>query len=85
MLTPDGVVRLGRRGEDGAALSRSIYDMAVLPGCRAGHHGGEFDLLTLAEGGADTAICGWKRIPFSLAAESGPSGSAARNLICWSC
>ena len=29
--------------------------------------------------------CGWKRIPFSLAAESGPSGSAGRNLICWSC
>ena len=33
----------------------------------------------------NTAICGWKRIPFSLAAESGPSGSAGRNLICWSC
>lgn len=33
----------------------------------------------------NTAICGWKRIPFSLAAESGLSGSAGRNLICWSC
>lgn len=70
VLTPDGVVRLAAQA-DGEALSRSIYDMAVLPELPAIT---EEDLISLTLTGA-----GGKQVTFSVD-ESGVRRSGARDV-----
>ena len=70
VLTPDGVVRLAAEA-DGAALSRSIYDMAVLPGLPAIT---EENLISLTLTGAEG-----KQVTFSVD-ESGVRRSGARDV-----
>ena len=70
VLTPDGVVRLAAEA-DGAALSRSIYDMAVLPELPAIT---EENLISLTLTGAEG-----KQVTFSVD-ESGVRRSGARDV-----
>ena len=70
VLTPDGVVRLAAEA-DGAALSRSIYDMAVLPELPAIT---EENLISLTLIGAEG-----KQVTFSVD-ESGVRRSGARDV-----
>lgn len=70
VLTPDGVVRLAAQA-DGAALSRSIYDMAVLPELPAIT---EENLISLTLTGAEG-----KQVTFSVD-ESGVRRSGARDV-----
>lgn len=70
VLTPDGVVRLAAQA-DGEALSRSIYDMAVLPGLPAIT---EENLISLTLTGAEG-----KQVTFSVD-ESGVRRSGARDV-----
>lgn len=70
VLTPDGVVRLAAQA-DGAALSRSIYDMAVLPELPAIT---EENLISLTLTGAEG-----KQVTFSVD-ESGARKSGARDV-----
>ncbi len=70
MLTPDGVVRLAAQA-DGEALSRSIYDMAVLPELPAIT---EENLISLTLTGAEG-----KQVTFSVD-ESGVRRSGARDV-----
>lgn len=70
VLTPDGVVRLAAQA-DGAALSRSIYDMAVLPELPAIT---EENLISLTLTGAEG-----KQVTFSVD-ESGARRSGARDV-----
>ncbi len=70
VLTPDGVVRLAAEA-DGAALSRSIYDMAVLPELPAIT---EEELSSLTLTGAEG-----KQVTFSVD-ESGVRRSGARDV-----
>ena len=70
VLTPDGVVRLAAE-EYGAALSRSIYDMAVLPELPAIT---EENLISLTLTGAEG-----KQVTFSVD-ESGARKSGARDV-----
>lgn len=70
VLTPDGVVRLAAEA-DGAALSRSIYDMAVLPELSAIT---EENLISLTLTGAEG-----KQVTFSVD-ESGARRSGARDV-----
>lgn len=69
VLTPDGVVRLAAQA-DGEALSRSIYDMAVLPELPAIT---EENLISLTLTGAEG-----KQVTFSVD-ESGVRRSGARD------
>lgn len=70
VLTPDGVVRLATQA-DGEALSRSIYDMAVLPELPAIT---EENLISLTLTGAEG-----KQVTFSVD-ESGVRRSGARDV-----
>lgn len=70
VLTPDGVVRLAAQA-DGEALSRSIYDMAVLPELPAIT---EENLISLTLTGAEG-----KQVTFSVD-ESGVRKSGARDV-----
>ena len=70
VLTPDGVVRLAAQA-DGEALSRSIYDMAVLPELPAIT---EENLISLTLTGAEG-----KQVTFSVD-ESGVRRSGARDV-----
>lgn len=70
VLTPDGVVRLAAQA-DGEALSRSIYDMAVLPELPAIT---EENLISLTLTGAEG-----KQVTFSVD-ESGARRSGARDV-----
>lgn len=70
VLTPDGVVRLATQA-DGEALSRSIYDMAVLPELPAIT---EENLISLTLTGAEG-----KQVTFSVD-ESGVRKSGARDV-----
>ncbi|WP_337658059.1 DUF4340 domain-containing protein, partial [Alistipes sp.] len=70
VLTPDGVVRLAAQA-DGAALSRSIYDMAVLPELPAIT---EENLISLTLTGAEG-----KQVTFSVDV-SGVRRSGARDV-----
>lgn len=70
VLTPDGVVRLAAQA-DGEALSRSIYDMAVLPELPAIT---EENLISLTLTGAEG-----KQVTFSVD-ESGARKSGARDV-----
>lgn len=70
VLTPDGVVRLAAQA-DGEALSRSIYDMAVLPELSAIT---EENLISLTLTGAEG-----KQVTFSVD-ESGARRSGARDV-----
>ena len=70
VLTPDGVVRLAAQA-DGEALSRSIYDMAVLPELLAIT---EENLISLTLTGAEG-----KQVTFSVD-ESGVRRSGARDV-----
>lgn len=70
VLTPDGVVRLAAHA-DGEALSRSIYDMAVLPELPAIT---EENLISLTLTGAEG-----KQVTFSVD-ESGVRRSGARDV-----
>lgn len=70
VLTPDGVVRLAAQA-DGEALSRSIYDMAVLPVLPAIT---EENLISLTLTGAEG-----KQVTFSVD-ESGVRRSGARDV-----
>ena len=70
VLTPDGVVRLAAQA-DGEALSRSIYDMAVLPELPAIT---EENLISLTLTGAEG-----KQVTFSVD-ESGVRRSGAREV-----
>ena len=70
VLTPDGVVRLAAQA-DGEALSRSIYDMAVLPELSAIT---EENLISLTLTGAEG-----KQVTFSVD-ESGVRRSGARDV-----
>lgn len=70
VLTPDGVVRLAAEA-DGEALSRSIYDMAVLPELPAIT---EENLISLTLTGAEG-----KQVTFSVD-ESGVRRSGARDV-----